>query len=246
MTRLDQVVHRRGLARSRTAAADLVRQGRVRVDGAVVTKPAHQVEEAAEVTAEVDPWVSRAAHKLLGALDDLGVDVGDTALDAGASTGGFTQVLLSRGATTVHAVDVGHGQLAPVLRSDPRVRAREGFNLRELTLADLGGRPVDLVVADLSFISITMVLTQLFSVVADAGQALLMVKPQFEVGRAALAQDGVVRDDHQRRQAIASVVTAVEAQGWVVVDQAPSRVPGPAGNVEHFLLCRPGQGRHVG
>ncbi|WP_203566687.1 TlyA family RNA methyltransferase [Aestuariimicrobium ganziense] len=236
--RLDLALVRLGLARSRSAAQGLVREGRVRVNGTTTTRSSHQVNQTDRVDADVDPWVSRAAHKLIGALDDLHVDVPATCLDAGASTGGFTQVLLSRGATLVHAFDVGHAQLAPVLRDDPRVRSREGFNLRELGLADLGDTTVDLVVADLSFISLTLVVEPLLSVLDPNGTALLMVKPQFEVGREALGAGGVVDDPVLRRQAIEQVVMAVEAQGWRVVDQAPSRLPGPSGNLEHFLLCR--------
>ena len=193
---------------------------------------------AACLDVETDPWVSRAAHKLIGALDDTGLRVPERVLDAGASTGGFTQVLLARGATRVYAVDVGHGQLAPALREDPRVSVREGLNLRDLTPGDLDAAPVGLVVADVSFISLRLILAPLLAVLAPDGTALLLVKPQFEVGRERLGRGGVVRSEQARQAAVDAVAAAADALGWHEFWRGPSRLAGPAGNIEWFLALR--------
>jgi len=190
------------------------------------------------VEATDDRYVSRAAHKLLGALDDSQTSVTGRVLDAGASTGGFTQVLLERGATRVYAVDVGHGQIAAEVADDPRVVVREGLNLRDLSLADLGGEPVDLVVADVSFISLRMLVEPLLTVVGTGGVALLMVKPQFEVGRDRLGKGGVVKDEGVRTAAVDQVAADALALGWQEDWRGLSRLPGPAGNVEIFLRLR--------
>ncbi len=235
--RLDRVLVSRELASSRNRAAQLIAAGSVQVDGRPVTKASQQItaEQLVQVTC-TDSWASRASHKLIGALDDLGWSrVPPRVLDAGASTGGFTHVLLSRGAEQVYAVDVGHGQLVDFLRADGRVRVRERLNLRDLTLDDMDGRSVDLVVADVSFISLRLLLPPLLSVLGEQGSALLMVKPQFEVGREALGSGGVVHSEQQRLAAVADVVADAEVLGWVLVRQLPSRLPGPAGNVEYFI-----------
>lgn len=217
------------------------------VDGRVATKASEPVtsEQQLGIT-EHDHYVSRGAHKLLGALADLGSAVRPVAglriLDAGASTGGFTQVLLELDAATVIAVDVGHDQLHPQLRSDTRVQSFEQINLRELDLDLLGGEPVDLVVADVSFISLRMLLGPLVSVSAHGGQLLIMVKPQFEVGRVMLGKGGVVRDPDLHRRAVSGVLAVAEELGWSAVAAAPSRLPGPAGNQEFFVLLEPGPG----
>ena len=237
--RLDLELVRRGLVRSRTAAQALIGQGKVLVDRQVVTKASTGVGPEQAVEVETDPWVSRAAHKLIGALEGLGWNrIDGRVLDAGASTGGFTQVLLARGAERVYAVDVGHGQLAAEIAANPRVEARERLNLRDLTLADLDGDPVRLVVADVSFISLRLLLEPLFAVIGSGGAALLMVKPQFEVGRERLGEGGVVRDQELRDQAVADVVAEAARLGWSAVWQAPSVLPGPSGNVEYFVLFR--------
>ncbi|QGN33159.1 TlyA family RNA methyltransferase [Microlunatus sp. Gsoil 973] len=235
--RLDVELATRGLARSRSHARSLIDNGRVLVNGRSAAKASLAVDDhdRLELT-EADPYVSRAAYKLLGALDDLGVDVPPLALDAGASTGGFTQVLLHRGCRQVIAVDVGHDQLDPVLRNDPRVTSYEGLNLRDLDPEAIGGRPVDLVVADVSFISLTLLLGPLTSVIKPDGRLLTMIKPQFEVGRELLGKGGVVRAARLREQAVRSVIHAAAALGWWPQDAVPSRVPGPAGNVEYFVL----------
>lgn len=234
--RLDRVLVERGLARSRSQAQQLLEAGAVAVDGVVVRRAALEVSGTAEVTARRDPYVSRGAHKLIGALDDLGLAVPARALDAGASTGGFTQVLLERGVQQVVAVDVGHGQLAQVLRSDPRVRVVERTNLRDLTLGDVGDTAVDLVVADVSFISLTLLLAPLTAVTRADGALLLLVKPQFEVGRERLRPGGVVRDEGLRREAVAAVTAAAAGLGWPAAATVPSRVVGETGNQEYFVL----------
>lgn len=233
--RLDVALVARGLARSRNQAAWMVREGRVTVDGIEVRKVSHTVEPDVIIATRDDPWVSRAAHKLIGALDASGIEVPARVLDAGASTGGFTAVCLDRGAELTFAVDVGHGQLAPELRNDPRVVVREGLNLRGLGLADLDGDPVDLVVADVSFISLTLLLEPMLAVLAEDGRALLLVKPQFEVGRELLGASGVVRDPTIRRSSVAGVVAAAARLGWNCDWQGESCLPGTAGNVEFFV-----------
>ncbi|GAA1429073.1 TlyA family RNA methyltransferase [Microlunatus lacustris] len=234
--RLDRLLLTRGLARSRSQAQAMIVGGDVRVDGVVVTKPSALVPDRAGVSATTDPYVSRAAHKLLGALADLDLAVGGRALDAGASTGGFTQVLLERGCAPVYAVDVGTDQLVPSLRDDPRVVVREQTNLRDLTLDHLDGQPVDLVVADVSFISLTLLVAPLGAVTRPGGRLLLMVKPQFEVGRERLGRGGVVREPALHRGAVESVLAAAADRGWHAHAVQPSRLPGPAGNREFFVL----------
>jgi 23S rRNA (cytidine1920-2'-O)/16S rRNA (cytidine1409-2'-O)-methyltransferase len=238
--RLDRELVDRGLARSRQQAQEAIRGGLVRLNGAVVQRPAAGVEAGDLIELAVrDPFVSRAAHKLAGALAASRVVVPARVLDAGASTGGFTQVLLDAGAEQVYAVDVGHGQLAPSLRDDPRVVVRERLNLRSLTLDHLDGEPVDLVVADVSFISLTLLLAPLFSVLTREGRALLLVKPQFEVGRAGLDDHGVVRDPRLRDRAVATVIDAAQGLGWTAVWQGVSGLPGESGNVEFFVEFAP-------
>ncbi|MVA75594.1 TlyA family rRNA (cytidine-2'-O)-methyltransferase [Auraticoccus sp. F435] len=237
--RLDRALVEQGLCRSRSRAQQLIAEGRVRVDGEVVTRAA-TVVQGQRLAVEDDPWVSRAAHKLLGALDDLRLTVSGRALDAGASTGGFTQVLLARGCELVHAVDVGHGQLAEPVRSDPRVRVHERLNLRDLTLAHLDGEPVDLVVADVSFISLTLLVPALAGVTRADGRMLLMVKPQFEVGRERLGRGGVVRDPALHQESVRTVAAAAREHGWQQQAVVTSRLPGADGNTELFLLLQRG------
>lgn len=240
--RLDVALVTRGLARSRGQASDLIAAGRVTVNGRPAHKASLQVGEHDAIAAETDPWVSRAAHKLIGALAASSTDVtGVRALDAGASTGGFTQVLLAHGATHVTAVDVGHGQLAEPVASDPRVTSREGLNLRDLTPAHVP-EPVDLVVADVSFISLTLLVGPLRGVARDGATALLMVKPQFELGRAALDSRGVVADPRRVPEAADLVAAAASGAGWREVWRGLSDLPGESGNREVFLklVAEPG------
>ncbi|MFL6090504.1 MAG: TlyA family RNA methyltransferase [Aeromicrobium sp.] len=242
--RLDAELVRRRLARSRDHAADLIARGDVLVAGQPASKPATQVQtdQPIVVRETAGPsWVSRGAHKLLGALaafEPMGLAVaGRRCLDAGASTGGFTEVLLSRGAREVLAVDVGYGQLAWSLQSDPRVEVHDRTNVRELTVETLGG-DVDVVVSDLSFISLTVVLPALTGVCTQGGDMVLMVKPQFEVGRANLGKNGVVRDPMLHSNAVYAVCQAAHNLGWGTRALAPSPLPGPAGNVEYFCWLR--------
>jgi 23S rRNA (cytidine1920-2'-O)/16S rRNA (cytidine1409-2'-O)-methyltransferase len=236
--RLDQALVRRGLARSRQHASELIRSGQVTVDGLAAAKPSLPVDDAAQLDAPADLYVGRAAHKLVGALADSGTTVHGRALDAGASRGGFTQVLLESGAQRVYAVDVGHDQLAPAVRSDPRVVVHEGTNLRDLTLDLVDNERVDLVVADVSFISLKLLLEPMLGVLRPDGMALLMVKPQFEVGRERLGAGGVVRKEKDRVTAVDEVAKAARALGWPEDWRGVSRLPGPAGNVEYFLRLR--------
>jgi 23S rRNA (cytidine1920-2'-O)/16S rRNA (cytidine1409-2'-O)-methyltransferase len=241
-SRLDAELVRRGLARSREHAVALIAEGRVAVAGTAATKPATGVEAGTPVVVRTDPdapsWVSRGAHKLLGALDafDVAVD-GRRALDAGASTGGFTEVLLSRGVTEVVAVDVGYGELAWSLRTDDRVRVLERTNVRNLTPEAIDGQ-VDLVVADLSFISLRLVLPALTACAREDADLLPMVKPQFEVGRERLGAGGVVRDPEHRVLAVLEVARHAASLGWGTAGVVASPLPGPAGNVEFFLWLR--------
>lgn len=243
--RLDAELVRRGLARSREHAAGLIADGRVTVGGAVATKPATAVETAAAVVVRDDVddpgWASRGAQKLLGALEafapqGLAVD-GRRCLDAGASTGGFTDVLLRRGAREVVAVDVGYGQLVWALQTDPRVAVHDRVNVRSLAPEDIGG-PVDLVVADLSFISLGLVLDALVACTVPGGDLVPMVKPQFEVGRERLGSGGVVRDPALRASAVLDVVAAARTRGLALRDVVASPLPGPSGNVEYFCWLR--------
>lgn len=240
--RLDTQLVRLGLARSREQAQQLIAAGRVMVAGTAVRKAASQVDDAAAVvvaSTERAEYASRGAHKLLGALRDFDrlTVVGRDVLDAGASTGGFTDVLLRSGAARVIAVDVGYGQLAWSLRCDPRVLVMDRTNVRTLRLADLVYRP-DLVVSDLSFISLKLVLPALISVIARDGDMLLLVKPQFEVGREALGSGGVVREPQLRADSVRGVAEAAWELGWGLVGVTASQLPGPAGNVEYFVWLR--------
>jgi 23S rRNA (cytidine1920-2'-O)/16S rRNA (cytidine1409-2'-O)-methyltransferase len=233
--RLDRELVNRGLVRSRSHARDLITSGLVRVEDEVVTRPAERVKPTDVIQVVADRYVSRGAHKLSGALDDLDLQVTGRALDAGASTGGFTQVLLERGAAEVIALDVGTGQLAAALREDPRVRVWEQTNVRDLDLRHVV-RPVELVVADLSFISLITVLDPIIAVTTPEGSLLLLIKPQFEVGRELLGKGGVVRSEELRQRAVDGVVAAAAERGWTAKAIVPSRLPGPAGNVEYFAL----------
>jgi 23S rRNA (cytidine1920-2'-O)/16S rRNA (cytidine1409-2'-O)-methyltransferase len=256
--RLDAELVRRGLARSRAHAAELVRAGRVSVNGQVIAKPSALTpsDDTLDVLADPDDpsYASRAALKLAGALDALtpagprdtreerGLAAVDGAwcLDLGASTGGFTDVLLRHGAAHVVALDVGHDQLVPRLRADPRVTVVEGYNVRDLRRADLARSP-DLVVGDLSFISLTLVVPAVAAVLDPGSPALLLVKPQFEVGRERLGSGGVVRDPTLRVTAVLDVVAAGTQSGLVARAIVPSPLPGPSGNREFFVLFERGE-----
>lgn len=246
--RLDAELVRRSLARSREDARQLIESGRVTVNGHRAVKAATAVATDADLVVRSDPdaaptYASRGGHKLAGALAVFAprglVVAGRRCLDAGASTGGFTDVLLRAGAREVVAVDVGYGQLVWELRTDPRVHVHDRTNIRTLTL-DAIGDPVDLVVGDLSFISLTLVLDALCGVTRPDGDLVLMVKPQFEVGRERLGKGGVVREPELWAEAVRTVAAAAAGRGWGARGVARSPLPGPSGNVEFFLWLRSG------
>ena len=237
-TRLDAELVRRELARSRESAVELITAGKVLVNGIPATKAASQVDAQISITLkdEQAEFVSRGGHKLAGALDyfsNLTVE-GKVALDAGASTGGFTDVLLKRGVKKVVAADVGYGQLAWQLQSDDRVKILDRVNVRSLTKQQVGDE-IDLVVADLSFISLKLVLPALIDVAKEDADFLVMVKPQFEVGKEKLGAGGVVRDASLRKEAVAAVAGAAFSLGLGCLGVVASPLPGPSGNVEYFL-----------
>ncbi|QPP09560.1 TlyA family RNA methyltransferase [Streptomyces bathyalis] len=246
--RLDAELVRRNLARSREHASQLIAAGRVTVGGNIAAKSATQVETSAAVVVRADDsdpeYVSRGGHKLAGALEvfgPLGLRTKDRrALDAGASTGGFTDVLLRAGVAEVVAVDVGYGQLAWSLQSDERVTVKDRTNVRELTLDDVDGTPVDLVVGDLSFIPLGLVLPALVRCSAPDADLVLMVKPQFEVGRERLGSGGVVRGAELRTEAVLGVAGHAARLGLGALGVTASPLPGPSGNVEYFLWLRAG------
>ncbi|WP_153504708.1 TlyA family RNA methyltransferase [Cumulibacter manganitolerans] len=241
--RLDAALVDRGLSRSRQTAGEAIRGRRVRINGVLATKPATRVRRGDQIevaAGDGDHLVSRAAHKLAGALDALGIDVrGRRCVDVGASTGGFTQILLERGAAHVTAIDVGTDQLVAVLRDDPRVTSMEGVHVGRDDLGAVAPAPV--VVADLSFISLRHVMGPLVSLVAPGGTLLPMVKPQFEVGRTNLGRGGVVDDPGLHREAVAQVVAAAAGFGFGPVAIVTSPLPGPAGNLEFFVQLREGE-----
>lgn len=241
--RADTVIAERGLARSRASAAEAIRAGRVRLGehGPAVAKPSELIDPQAELlVSEARAYVSRAGQKLANALDALAIDpAGLDCLDVGASTGGFTDCLLQRGASRVAALDVAYGQLDWGLRNDERVTVVERLNARGLQAEDLPFAPA-LATIDVSFISLAKLLPAVADVLAPGGSILAMVKPQFELGRGR-AKGGVVRSPEDRREALASVAAAARALGLGIRGFAASGLPGPKGNVETFLWCAPGE-----
>lgn len=240
--RLDRALVERGLARSRTLAAQWIDAGRVSVNGTVTTKSSLKVAAPDELrVAETDEpdYVSRAGHKLAGALAAFPTVTvaGRRCLDAGASTGGFTDVLLRRGAREVVAVDVGHGQLVQQLRDDPRVRVHEGLNVRHMGPGDIGGSAA-LTVCDLSFISLRLVVEPLAACTESGGDLILMVKPQFEVGAERLGRTGVVSSEQQRQESVEGVARAASSVGLREYGRVRSPLPGQDGNHEFFLWLR--------
>lgn len=240
--RLDLLLAETGLSPSRARARDSILRGHVRVDGECVTKPGQLVRADASVALD-DPaarYVSRAALKLVAALDQFGINVaGRTALDVGASTGGFTEVLLERGAAHVLAIDVGHDQMHPSLKDDPRVSAIEGLNARELTREHLENRAVDLVVCDVSFISMRLALPPALALAEPGAEGVFLVKPQFEAGRDAIGKNGLLRDPSLgARIAEDMAVWLGETQGWQAHPHIPSPIEGGDGNREYLLVGR--------
>jgi 23S rRNA (cytidine1920-2'-O)/16S rRNA (cytidine1409-2'-O)-methyltransferase len=239
--RLDVELVRRGLVESRTRAAELIDAGLVLVGGAPVTTAARQVapDESVAVQVEPDPFVSRGGHKLAAALDAFAIDVeGRRAVDVGSSTGGFTDCLLQRGAAHVVAIDVGRGQLAWSLRDDPRVTVRERTNVRDLV--DPLDPPVDLCVVDVSFISLRTVAPHLLALCAPAAEFVLLIKPQFEAGRARLGRGGIVRDPVVHAAVLHEVSDSLDAAGLGIRAVVPSPLRGADGNVEFLAYARRG------
>ena len=239
-TRLDVRLTQLGLAESRSKAQALIMAGLVTVDGAKAPKAGQGVSDSAviEVTGKEHPYVSRGGVKLAGALEHFKLDVSGLAcLDVGASTGGFTDCLLQNGAEAVTAVDVGYGQLAWKLRRGERITVLERVNVRHLP-ADVAPGPFDLIVADVSFISLTLILPAVTPRLAPGGRALVMVKPQFEAGRENVGSGGVVRDEAVRREAVDKVAACAGQLGLEVWGRCQSRLPGPAGNLEFFILAQ--------
>ena len=246
--RLDRALAESGLARSRSHAAELIAAARTRVNGRVAAKASEKVPDGAMLSAaDLDHYVSRGAHKLVAGLDAFGVDpAGRLALDVGASTGGFTQVLLERGARAVLAIDVGHDQLSVELQGDPRIRLVEGLNAREVTaagLAEATGEPAppEVIVADLSFIALPLVLPAMVSVAAETADFVLLIKPQFEVGRSGI-RDGIVVDPARRANAIRGVLAAAFTLGLRTQGLIPSPIVGGAGNREYVVHFTRGRG----
>ncbi|MCI7551947.1 MAG: TlyA family RNA methyltransferase [Actinomycetaceae bacterium] len=250
LRRIDAELVRRKLARSRADAAERIRQGRVKLDGQTITKPSRQVDPAQAIVVDREDrieYASRGAYKLLGALEYLGDDApqisGVRALDAGASTGGFTDVLLKYGASEVIAVDVGYGQLLWRLREDPRVRVLERTNIRYLEPQVIAPLP-QLVVGDLSFISLTLVIPALVACSTPDAKFLLMVKPQFEIGKGRLGEGGVVRDPRDHIETVLKVAHNAQENMLQINAVAPSPLPGPKGNVEYFLYMEKVENSH--
>ncbi|MEE8455031.1 MAG: TlyA family RNA methyltransferase [Limibaculum sp.] len=236
MTRLDQHLVATGLAESRARAQALIAAGAVTVDGVVARKAARQVGPGARVavTADPCPWVSRAALKLTHALDEFGLTPHGVALDVGASTGGFTEVLLARGAERVIALDVGHGQLHPRIAADPRVVVHEGVNARDIPAGLVP--PIDWIVADVSFISLEKALPGPLALARPGAVLVALIKPQFEAGRAHVGRGAIVRDESDHAVVRARIRDWLERLGWQVTGEAPSPIEGGDGNRE-FLIA---------
>jgi 23S rRNA (cytidine1920-2'-O)/16S rRNA (cytidine1409-2'-O)-methyltransferase len=238
--RLDELLVLRGEFATRSRARDAIERGAVRVDGEIAGKAGHSVSAGASIEID-DParrYVSRAALKLIAGLDHFGLDpIGCVALDIGASTGGFTQVLLERGAAHVTAIDVGHGQFAPLLAGDPRVSLIEGLNARDLTAADTAGQAPAVIVCDVSFISLKLALPPALELAAPGARAVLLVKPQFEAGRAAIGKGGLLRDPETGKRIAEELRGWLDAMpGWRALGLCPSPIEGGDGNHE-FLLA---------
>ena len=237
--RLDTLVFQRGLCESRTRAAAYIRDGRVTVDGAVVRKPSFDAPEDAAVT--LDPTapalVSRAQQKLDAAMARFALDcTGLTVLDVGASTGGFTRCLLDRGAGHVYALDVGHGQLDPRIAGNERIIEMSGVNIRDVEADDLPYRP-SMIVSDVSFISLTYVIPVIARIAAPGAHVVLLVKPQFEVGKGNLGKNGIVESETLRKQALDTVTACAKANGLDVRATAVSPIEGTHGNIEYLLYA---------
>ena len=237
--RLDQHLVQRGFYRTRARASDAVRRGAISIDGKIAKKSGQQVSESADIQIS-DPasnYVSRAALKLKAGLEHFGFDpAGKSALDIGASTGGFTQVLLEQGADHVVAVDVGHNQLHPSLSSNSKVTQIDGLNARELTIDHFGGRQIDAVVSDVSFISLKLALPPALSLAASGAFTVLLVKPQFEAGKDAIGKGGILKDPSLGPKIAEELLAWLDAEpNWSALDYVPSPISGGDGNIE-FLI----------
>jgi len=242
--RLDKIIKARRLIRSRSRAQRMIEAGRVKVDGHVITRPGHPIDPEAEIEIlSFEQYVSRGGEKLEAALEQFRIDAKHKiCLDVGASTGGFTDCLLQNGAKKVYAIDVGHDQLHPNLRRDDRVVVREGLNARYLEPQDVD-EPIELVVIDVSFISVRLILPALDDLLAPGAEIVALVKPQFEVGAEKLPADGVVKNASDRQAALDSLKAFVEAETpWAVVGEMRSPLEGAKGNVEFFVHVRQGAG----
>lgn len=239
MQRLDEVLVERKFFPSRSRASDAVKRGTVRVGDRIITKAGHLVraDDAISVDDPAQAYVSRAALKLLAGLDQWDIDPkGKTVLDLGASTGGFTQVVLQRGAWRVFAVDVGHGQLHPDLADDPRVISLENKNARDLSADDLGGAAIDLIVCDVSFISLTLALPAALALARPGAEGVFLVKPQFEAGREAIGKGGLLKDPAEGPRVAERLSDWLgEKDGWRSLGVAPSPIEGGDGNKEWLL-----------
>ncbi|MCX6092081.1 MAG: TlyA family RNA methyltransferase [Candidatus Bipolaricaulota bacterium] len=238
--RLDKVIKQRRLIRSRSRAQRMIEAGRIKVNGLIVNRPGHPIDTDAEIEVlGYEPYVSRGGEKLEAALEQFRVDPkGRVCLDVGASTGGFTDCLLQHGAAKVYAIDVGHDQLHPTLRSDPRVVVREGLNARYLESKDIAD-PIDLIVVDVSFISLKLILPPLVEILARGGELVLLVKPQFEVGKDALPPTGVVKDAALQARVLNDVSRFIESDTpWHVVEDMLSPIEGEKGNTEFLVHVR--------
>jgi len=234
---LDKVIKQRGLIRSRSRAQRIIAAGRVKVDGRILTRPGHPIDSEAEIEIlSFEKYVSQGGDKLDAALAHFQIDVmGFTCLDVGASTGGFTDCLLQHGAAKVHAIDVGHDQLNSRLRRHPKVVVREGLNARYLEPKDIG-ELVDLIVIDVSFISLKLIFPPLIDLLVPDGQIIALVKPQFEVGKDNLPHDGVVKDEALRQTVLTDIRTFIETETpWQVQAEMKSPVEGSKGNIEYLL-----------
>ena len=238
--RLDKIIKQRRLIRSRSRAQRMIEAGRVRVDGRILTRPGHPIDVEAEIEIlSYEKYVSRGGEKLEAALEFFRINPkGRTCLDVGASTGGFTDCLLQHGAAKAYAIDVGHDQIHSKIRRDPRVVVREGINARYLEPQDVG-EPVDLIVVDVSFISLKLILPPLVELVAAGGEMIVLVKPQFEVGKDRLPDDGVVKSASDREGVLADLRAFIETETpWTVRNEIESPIEGANGNTEYlFHVC---------
>ena len=247
MPRLDSELVARGLARSRERAKEMINSGSVSVNGRTARKPSEDVAETDEiVSVENDEYVGRGALKLEKAAEEFGLDLrGKVCLDIGASTGGFTDLMLQRGAERVYAVDVGHGQLAEKLRSDPRVVNMEGTDIRELTAEDIGGK-VGFISVDVSFISLTKILPKVYELLAEGASAAVLIKPQFEAGRSDVGKRGIVKDRKVHLRVLTEIDSFARSIGFVTEKYTYSPVRGGSGNIEYLVkLCKTAGGSAI-